>query len=105
MTVELPPIGYAGRPDAVRAALDGATLIVSTPSNLRWLTAFGGTLGWAVIGPDRFTIVTDTRYADRAAGRCVSGRSVRRGRRRTDARRGARPPHRRYRRCRRAVAG
>ncbi len=67
MTAELPPIGYAGRPDAVRAALDGATLIVSAPSNLRWLTSFGGTLGWAVIGPDRFTIVTDTRYADRAA--------------------------------------
>ena len=77
VSVELPPIGYAGRPDAVRAALDGATLIVSTPSNLRWLTAFGGTLGWAVIGPDRFTIVTDTRYADRAsAGAAAAGLSA-----------------------------
>ena len=64
---ELPPIGYATRPDAVRRALDGRTLIVSAPSDLRWLTSFGGSLGWAVIGPDRFVLVTDGRYADRAA--------------------------------------
>jgi Xaa-Pro aminopeptidase len=64
--VPLPPIGYAARPDAARAALDGRTLIVSTPSNVRWLTGFGGSLGWAIIGPDRFTLVTDGRYADRA---------------------------------------
>jgi len=63
----LPPIGYAARPEAVRRALDGRTLIVSAPSDLRWLTSFGGSLGWAVIGPDRFVLVTDGRYADRAA--------------------------------------
>jgi Xaa-Pro aminopeptidase len=62
----LPPIGYAERPAAVRARLDGHVLIVSTASNVRWLTGFGGTLGWVIIGPDRFAIVTDGRYAERA---------------------------------------
>jgi Xaa-Pro aminopeptidase len=65
--VALPPIGYAERPAAVRGRLAGATLIVSTPSNVRWLTGFGGTLGWAVVGPDRLALVTDGRYAERAA--------------------------------------
>ena len=64
---ELPPIGYAERAAAVRARLDGHVLIVSTPSNVRWLTGFGGTLGWVIIGPDRFVLVTDGRYAERAA--------------------------------------
>ncbi len=67
MTVELPPIGYATRPDAVRAQLDGATLLVSNPSNIRWLTSFGGSLGWVVVGPQRCALVTDGRYAERAA--------------------------------------
>jgi Xaa-Pro aminopeptidase len=71
--VDLPPIGYAGRPDAVRAALEGRTLIVSTPSNIRWLTGFGGSLGWVVVGPDRFTLITDGRYADRAAADLAAG--------------------------------
>ncbi len=40
---------------------------MSTPSNIRWLTGFGGTLGWVIIGPDQFVLVTDGRYAERAA--------------------------------------
>ena len=63
----LPAIGYATRPDAVRARLGGATLVVSTPSNIRWLTSFGGSLGWVVVGPERCSLVTDGRYAERAA--------------------------------------
>ncbi len=63
----LPPIGYAGRPDATRERLDGAILLVSTPSNIRWMTSFGGSLGWVVVAPDRCVLVTDGRYADRAA--------------------------------------
>ena len=40
--------------------------VVSTPSNIRWLTSFGGSLGWVVVGrPD--ALVTDGRYAERAA--------------------------------------
>jgi Xaa-Pro aminopeptidase len=64
---ELPPIGYATRPDAVRARLEGATLLVSNPSSIRWLTSFGGSLGWVVVGPKRCALVTDRRYAERAA--------------------------------------
>jgi Xaa-Pro aminopeptidase len=64
---DFPPIGYITRPDAVRARLDGATLLVSTPSNVRWLTSFGGSLGWVVVGPDRCALVTDGRYGERAA--------------------------------------
>jgi Xaa-Pro aminopeptidase len=62
-----PPIGHATRPDAVRARLDGATLLVSNPSNIRWLTSFGGSLGWVVVGPERCALITDGRYAERAA--------------------------------------
>jgi Xaa-Pro aminopeptidase len=63
---DLPPVGYAGRPDAVRTALDGRTLLVSTLSNIRWLTGYGGDFGWVVVAPDRVTLVTDGRYAERA---------------------------------------
>ena len=63
---DFPPIGYADRPDVVRCGLDGATLLVSNPSNIRWLTSFGGSLGWVVVGPDRTALVTDGRYAERA---------------------------------------
>jgi Xaa-Pro aminopeptidase len=55
------------RPEALRAALDGRTIIVSDPTNIRWLTGFGGSLGWVVAGPERITLVTDGRYAERAA--------------------------------------
>jgi len=43
-------------------------MLLSHRTNIRWLTGFGGSLGWVVIGPDRFTLVTDGRYGDRAAG-------------------------------------
>jgi Xaa-Pro aminopeptidase len=72
MVPTLAPIGYAGRPDAVRAALDGRTLLVSTPSNIRWLTSFGGSLGWVVVAPDRVTLITDGRYGERAAADLAS---------------------------------
>jgi len=62
----LPPIGYAERPAAVRERLGDATLLVSTPSNIRWLTGFGGSLGWVVVAADRLILVTDGRYRERA---------------------------------------
>jgi Xaa-Pro aminopeptidase len=62
----LPPIAYAERPAAVRDALGGRTLIVSTPSNIRWLTGFGGSLGWVVTAPGGLTLITDGRYEERA---------------------------------------
>jgi Xaa-Pro aminopeptidase len=67
VTVALPPIAYTSRPAAVRERIDGRTLLVSTPSNIRWLTGFSGSLGWVVIGPDRLALITDGRYGERAA--------------------------------------
>jgi Xaa-Pro aminopeptidase len=64
---DLPSSNFAGRVDAVRAALDGRTMVLSHATNIRWLTGFGGSLGWVVIGPSRFVLVTDGRYRDRAA--------------------------------------
>jgi Xaa-Pro aminopeptidase len=63
----LPAVGYPSRPAMVRARLGRRTLIVSTPANIRWLTGFGGTSGWVVIGPEVFALVTDARYGQRAA--------------------------------------
>ncbi len=64
---DLPPIGYDRRPEAVRARLEGATLLISTPSNIRWLTSFGGSLGWMIVSSDRCALITDGRYGERAA--------------------------------------
>src|SRR5262245_35304156 len=66
----LPPIGYARRAGDVRARLeergvDG--LVVSDMNNVRWLTGFTGSSGVAVLRSDRLVLVTDGRYADRAA--------------------------------------
>ncbi len=63
----LVPCDFLRRPALVREALDGRTAIVSDPANIRWLVGFAGSLGWVVIGPDRIVLVTDYRYADRAA--------------------------------------
>ena len=64
---ELPAFDFPRRVEAVREALDGRTMLLSHRTNIRWLTGFGGSLGWVVIGPDRLALVTDGRYRDRAA--------------------------------------
>ncbi|HZB42001.1 MAG TPA: Xaa-Pro peptidase family protein [Ilumatobacter sp.] len=66
----LPPIEYAPRADAVRARLierDLTALAVTDMHNVRWLTGFTGSSGVAVLLPDLLVLVTDGRYADRAA--------------------------------------
>ena len=66
--VELTPIGYATRPDAVRAAArrrDARRLdAVEHPLADR---RSAGSLGWVVVGPERVALITDGRYAERAA--------------------------------------
>lgn len=64
---DVPPCDFGRRPDALRAALGGRAVIVSHPANVRWLTGFGGSLGWVVLGADRMVLVTDGRYAERAS--------------------------------------
>ncbi len=67
MIGELPASDFAGRVAAVRAAIDGRTMVLSHATNIRWLTGFGGSLAWVVIDGERLVLVTDGRYADRAA--------------------------------------
>jgi Xaa-Pro aminopeptidase len=59
----------ADRAAAVRARLAGAgaeALLVSSLTNIRWLTGFTGSNGWVVVGPDDLVLVTDGRYGDQA---------------------------------------
>jgi Xaa-Pro aminopeptidase len=70
---ELPAFDFPRRVEAVREVLDGRTMLLSHPTNIRWLTGFGGSLGWIVIGPDRLALVTDGRYRDRAAADLEAG--------------------------------
>jgi Xaa-Pro aminopeptidase len=67
VTSDLPPSDFVARVAAVRAALDGRTMVLSHGTNIRWLTGFGGSLAWVVIDAERLVFVTDGRYRDRAA--------------------------------------
>ncbi|MEQ1699171.1 MAG: aminopeptidase P family protein [Ilumatobacteraceae bacterium] len=60
-------MSHADRIASVRGHLIGAeALLVSDLTNLRWLTGFTGSNGWAIIGPGRPIIVTDGRYGEQA---------------------------------------
>jgi Xaa-Pro aminopeptidase len=63
----LAPLVATGRAERVAQRCDGATLYVADLTNVRWLTGFTGSSGWAVVGPDRLVLGTDGRYADRSA--------------------------------------
>jgi Xaa-Pro aminopeptidase len=63
----LPPSDFVARVEAVRAGLNGRTMVLSHPTNIRWLTGFGGSLAWVVVDAQRLVFVTDGRYRDRAA--------------------------------------
>jgi Xaa-Pro aminopeptidase len=67
MAQGLEPIGYAGRADAVRERCAVDCLLVTNLTNVRWLTGFTGSNGWAVLRPDGLVLGTDGRYRDRAA--------------------------------------
>lgn len=67
MTDSLADIGYPGRSDRIRARMTTPALLVSDLANVRWLTAFTGSTGWALVLADRTVLGIDGRYADRAA--------------------------------------
>ena len=57
----------AGRVERVRARLvDADALLISDLTNLRWLTGFTGSNGWAILTRERLTLVTDGRYGPQA---------------------------------------
>ena len=66
MTTALPPLEHAGRADRVRARLRTPALLVTNLTNVRWLTGFTGSNGWAVLTADGLVLGTDGRYRDRA---------------------------------------
>jgi len=78
----LPPIEHAARVDAVRSALaaggDACEAFVYTDLiDVRWLTGFSGSNGWAIVTADDLILGTDGRYGDRArAETATSGARV-----------------------------
>ena len=54
--------------------------MVTDLSNIRWLTGFTGSNGWALLTPDETVLVTDGRYGDQATAQMaeagVDGRVI-----------------------------
>ena len=76
----LPPIEVGGRIAALVGRLPEiagglGALLVSDLTNLRWLTGFTGSNGWAVVTPDELVLVTDGRYGGQAAQQMAAGRA------------------------------
>ncbi|MEI7622144.1 MAG: aminopeptidase P family protein [Actinomycetes bacterium] len=66
----LPPLVVAERVEAVRRSMVSDhldALLVSAPSNIRYLTGFTGSSGLVVVTADDMVLVTDGRYTDQAA--------------------------------------
>jgi Xaa-Pro aminopeptidase len=67
----LTPITVEGRDELVRAALAGLVqpcdaIVLSSLTNIRWLTGFTGSNAVAVVGPDETVLATDGRYTTQA---------------------------------------
>lgn len=70
---KLAPMDVAGRLARLRPLLDEGegdaradTLLVTSMTNIRYLTGFTGSAGTLVVGPDKATLVTDGRYGEQA---------------------------------------
>jgi Xaa-Pro aminopeptidase len=64
------PMDVAARAPRLRATLaDGGcdALLVSSLTNVRWLTGFSGSAARVLVLPDELVLVTDGRYGDQAA--------------------------------------
>ena len=68
---ELPPIDVGDREQRVSQALgmhDVDALLITSPTNIRWLTGFAGSAGTVLVHDGEITLFTDSRYTDRAPG-------------------------------------
>lgn len=66
---DLAPMDVANRMDRVRAAMEGAecdSVLVTSLTNIRYLTGFSGSAALLAIRPDGALFVTDGRYAAQA---------------------------------------
>ena len=54
LLADLPALSVVGRLDRLRTALPDSieTMVVSNPTNIRWLTGFTGSNGVLVVGAD-----------------------------------------------------
>ena len=65
----LPQSGSQSARRAVRTAVQGHELdavLITSPSNIRWLTGFTGSSALVVVHGSSITLFTDARYAERA---------------------------------------
>lgn len=65
----LPAIDVTHREQRARDALaasEADALVVTSHSNIRWLTGFAGSNGLVLLHDDALVLLTDSRYADRA---------------------------------------
>jgi Xaa-Pro aminopeptidase len=70
---DLPALEMSGRCARVRERFDVAeALLVSDLTNIRWLTGFTGSNGWALLTPDEVVVVTDGRYGDQATAQMAA---------------------------------
>ncbi|HZX53753.1 MAG TPA: aminopeptidase P family N-terminal domain-containing protein, partial [Ilumatobacteraceae bacterium] len=77
----IPSERISERGERVRRRFDqGDALLVTDLSNIRWLTGFTGSNGWALLAPDEIVLVTDGRYGDQATAQMkqagVDGRVI-----------------------------
>ena len=82
------PMDVGGRVGRLRTVLGAAgceALLVTSLTNVRWLTGFSGSAGRVVVLPDELVLVTDGRYGDQARleldaagvdGRVAEGRNL-----------------------------
>ena len=65
MTTVTPPVAAVRRLKRTRACLDTLgidALLVTTPSNRRWVSGFAGTAGVVLVTAERSVVATDSRY-------------------------------------------
>lgn len=58
----------------LRSRFDG-WILLTDPSDVRWVSGFSGSNGWVLVGPDTATLLTDARYTERAMTE-TAGRDV-----------------------------
>lgn len=74
---DLPPLSVAGRLDRLRARLADtgiAAAVVTSATNIRWLSGFSGSSGALVVSADGAVLVTDGRYAEQAPDQLEAAR-------------------------------
>ena len=74
-----PPLDVAPRLDRLRVALGGIgcdALVVTNPTNVRYLTGFTGSAGVLLVSTDSATLITDGRYEQQAAEQIAAARAA-----------------------------